>query len=115
MLFSTIIPSSEGTLVKRKVAWKGKDWALGCYFIGNDLQNIKSLHDDCSGKCAITSGCSHYTWTPESGGICSMKQGPISKEQAIGTDDQTGLCGVIESALSASSSGKEKQADRNEG
>jgi PAN domain len=65
------------------VSWNGQFWAPGCYFQGNDLTNAQTSSKDCSSKCTATPGCTHYTWTTYNGGTCYMKQGAVSKKDAI--------------------------------
>jgi len=77
------------------INWNGNNWATGCDFTGNDLSNVQIRGEDCGGKCAETSGCTHFTWTTFNGGTCWMKKGFISKNNAVSTNDQSVVCGVI--------------------
>ncbi|CAF3029479.1 unnamed protein product [Rotaria sp. Silwood2] len=85
-------------LVKRGIAWNGNNWAMGCDFVNNDLKNVQVRGEDCSGKCAETPGCTHFVWTNWNGGTCWMKQGSVSKNDAIATSDQGMVCGVVSSS-----------------
>ena len=76
-------------------------WSFGCDFFENDLRNVISRGEDCSGKCKQTTGCTHYTWTNFNGGTCWMKQGPISQADAIKADNGF-VCGILETALTDS-------------
>ncbi|UJR07256.1 hypothetical protein I4U23_011544 [Adineta vaga] len=81
------------------IEWNG-NWALACDFHENNLMNIQSRGEDCGGRCASTSGCTHFTWTTHNGGTCWMKQGAVSKENAVPTDDRSMVCGVIDNVPS---------------
>ena len=76
------------------INWNGNNWALGCDFKGSDLRNVQISAEKCGGKCAETSGCTHFTWTVWNGGTCWMKAGSVTKDQASATNDQTMVCGV---------------------
>ncbi|CAF1250178.1 unnamed protein product [Adineta steineri] len=76
------------------INWNGNNWALNCGFKGNDLSNVQVPADQCGGKCAVTAGCTHFTWTNYQGGTCWMKQGWVSKTDAFSTGDQTVVCGI---------------------
>ncbi len=83
------------------ISWnKGDDgpWSFGCDFFGNDLSNVESRGQDCSGKCKQTSGCSHYAWNGHKGGTCWMKQGSISQSNAIQAS-QDSVCGILDNAV----------------
>jgi hypothetical protein len=75
-----------------KINWNGNDWAQNCDFLGNDLSNVVVPASSCGGQCANTLGCTHYTWTSHNGGICLMKKGGASKEDATFADGY--VCGV---------------------
>ena len=77
------------------INWQPGDWALGCDFRGNDLTNALTKGEDCGGRCAATSGCTHFTWTTHLGGTCWMKQGAVSKSDAFETFDNTMTCGIV--------------------
>ena len=78
-------------------AGAGADWAFACDFKGGDLTNAKVRGQDCGGRCAATSGCTHFTWTTYNGGTCWMKSGSISKSDALYTGDDSMVCGIISS------------------
>jgi hypothetical protein len=88
---------NDSTLVD--ISWNdGPDgtWAMGCDFSGNDLSNVRSKGEECSGKCKSTIGCTHYTWTNFNGGTCWMKQGSISQSDAFKAEDEDNfVCGII--------------------
>jgi PAN domain len=94
------IHSVSALTFKRNINWNGNNWALGCDFHGNDLTNVQIRGEDCGGKCAQTSGCTHFTWTTYNGGTCWMKSGPVSKNDARSTHDPSMVCGVIDSPTS---------------
>lgn len=88
-----IINSSNGLRKKRSVNWTG-NWAFACDFYKSDLTSAKISGAECGGRCAQTSGCTHFTWTTYNGGTCWMKSGPVSKDDAYFTNDYSMVCGV---------------------
>ncbi|CAF3813101.1 unnamed protein product [Rotaria sp. Silwood1] len=84
--------------VKRNIAWNGNNWAMGCDFADNDMKNVQVRGEDCSGRCAETAGCTHFVWTKWNGGTCWMKKGSVSKNDAIATNNQDMVCGVVSSS-----------------
>jgi hypothetical protein len=82
------------------VDWKPGDWAFACDFRGGDLANAQIRGEDCGGKCAATSGCTHFTWTNWNGGTCWMKSGSVSKSEAFSTGDMSMVCGIVSSGSS---------------
>jgi hypothetical protein len=81
--------------LKRDIAWNGNNWAFACDFTNNDLSNVQIPGADCSGRCAQTSGCTHFTWTTYNGGTCWMKYGSVSQSDAFFTNDYSMVCGVL--------------------
>ena len=77
------------------VDWQPGDWAFACDFRSSDLTNAQIRGEDCGGRCAATSGCTHFTWTNFNGGTCWMKSGSVSKSDAFSTDDYTMVCGIL--------------------
>jgi hypothetical protein len=53
---------------EQAINWQVGDWAFGCDFRGNDLANQLTTGDICGERCAVTSGCTHFTWTNHLGG-----------------------------------------------
>ncbi|CAF1232589.1 unnamed protein product [Rotaria sp. Silwood1] len=92
LIFLLIINSISNV---RGIDWNGNNWAFGCDFNGNDLSNVQIRGEDCGGLCDKTPGCTHFTWTTWKDGTCWLKKGPISKNQALETDDKTMVCGVV--------------------
>lgn len=85
------------------INWNGNNWALGCDFYRNDLTNALTKSSDCGGRCAKTTGCTHFTWTPYNGGTCWMKKGSVSQSNAISADSSY-VCGIISSGGSSGGS-----------
>ncbi len=77
------------------VNWNGNNWAPLCDFKGNDLSNARTRAEDCGGKCASTSFCTHFTWTNYNGGTCWMKKNTVTKSDAIDKLDENAVCGVV--------------------
>lgn len=82
----------------QSISWNG-NWAFACDFHGNDLSSARVSGEDCGGKCAGTSGCTHFTWTTYNGGTCWMKSGSVSKNNAFDTGDQSMVCGVLDKTV----------------
>jgi hypothetical protein len=76
-------------------AGAGADWAFACDFKGGDLTNAKVRGQDCGGRCAATSGCTHFSWTNWNGGTCWMKSGSVSKSNAYSNGDNSMICGIL--------------------
>jgi len=87
------INSLSGRIVKRSITWNG-NWAYACDFHNNDLTNVQTSGEDCSGQCSQTLGCTHFTWTTYNGGTCWMKKGSVSKNDAFLTNDRSMVCGI---------------------
>ena len=84
--------------LKSTVNWQagaGADWAFACDFHGGDLTNAQIRGEDCGGKCATTSGCTHFTWSNWNGGTCWMKSGSVSKSDAYSNGDNSMICGIL--------------------
>ena len=93
-----------GILKSDGIKWNnGPDglWAMGCDFNGNDLTNVRSSGEECSGKCKSTNGCTHFTWTDYNDGTCWMKHGSISQEQVVQAGDNV-VCGIVSKIPSSS-------------
>ncbi|CAF1565184.1 unnamed protein product, partial [Adineta ricciae] len=52
--------------------------------------------EDCGGRCAQTSNCTHFTWTTYLGGTCWLKSGAVSKNDATESSDLSMVCGLME-------------------
>ena len=83
----------------QKIEWRSGDscsWAFSCDFPGNDLSHTHQPNTGahCSGTCANTEGCTHFTWNGHTE-LCMMKSGSVSKSDAIYYDDKSVVCGVI--------------------
>jgi hypothetical protein len=74
------------------INWQG-NWATDCDFTGNDLSNFQTNGADCGGKCAQTSGCTHFAWNSYNGGTCWLKESEVTKDDAIVSSGV--VCGVI--------------------
>ena len=81
--------------LKRDINWNG-NWAFACDFPGNDMGNVQVSGADCGGRCAQTSSCTHFTWTSYNDGTCWMKSGSVFKNDAVSTNDNSMVCGVLD-------------------
>ncbi|CAF3697790.1 unnamed protein product [Adineta steineri] len=79
------------------ISWNG-NWAFGCDFPGNNITSMKTRAEDCSSKCTSIAKCSHFAWHSTESGTCWLKQGLISKNQAIPTSDPNRICGIRENS-----------------
>ena len=78
------------------INWQPGNWAMQCDFKNRDFANKNNIpSSQCGGLCAKTSGCTHFTWSSYNGGTCWMKNGAVSKSDAVGTSDRTTVCGII--------------------
>jgi hypothetical protein len=91
---------------KRVINWNGNNWAFAYDFYGNDISSAQVRGEDCSGTCAQTSGCTHFTWTTWNGGTCWMKGGAVSKDQATESNDRNSVCGVLDNPQSSGGGGQ---------
>jgi len=57
------------------------------------IPNILSV-DKCSQHCSNTYKCSHYSWFINN--TCALKQGNISKANAVYTSNTSMWCGIVE-------------------
>lgn len=87
------------------IPWNGNNWALACDFQGGNFANVKVSSSDCGGRCAATSGCTHFTWTTYNGGTCWMKNGDATKDSALFTGDYTAVCGIVAATSAPPTSG----------
>ena len=78
-----------------QINWQPGDWAFACDFRGADLTNAQIKGEDCGGRCAATSGCTHFTWSNWNGGTCWMKSGSVSKSDAYFNGDNSVICGIL--------------------
>ncbi|GAV00591.1 hypothetical protein RvY_11417 [Ramazzottius varieornatus] len=90
-------PSTSGS--NSGIEWTD-NWAFGCDFPGNDLAYAKIPGELCGGKCAEYEGCTHFTWSKEDGGTCWLKQGIVTKRNAVKVHDKSVVCGVVDTAPS---------------
>ena len=81
-----------------EINWQTGDgtyWANACDFWGGDLSNALTSAENCGGKCASTSGCTHFSWTSYNGGTCWMKSGAVSKSDATSNSNNGMVCGIL--------------------
>ncbi|KAG6614055.1 SCP-like extracellular protein [Phytophthora cinnamomi] len=78
-------------------AWlRGNDgraqWDYECHFEGLELVSLEAEPSSrCADLCLAQTGCSHWTWTPESDGTCQLKQGATNVVQLHAVH----LCGFL--------------------
>ena len=99
-----VLDASSGHRLKRAINWND-NWASACDFSGNDMGSVQVRGEDCGGRCAQTSGCTHFTWTTYNGGTCWLKSGSVSKSDASSTNDDSTVCGIVENSSPNSGSG----------
>lgn len=75
--------------------WQNDNWSFSCDFRNNDLSNMQSRGEDCGRICGETTDCTHFTWTNYNGGTCWMKKGPVSRNDAYNTYDNSMVCGIV--------------------
>jgi hypothetical protein len=60
------------------INWQPGNWALGCYFPGNDLATQKSTGPECGGRCAQTAGNSSLVTSSSLASDCLRRfKGPL--------------------------------------
>lgn len=86
------------------ITWDENNSAVGCDFHGNDLTNVPSTEELCRNLCILTTGCTHFSWTPTAGseGVCSMKRNGATKADAVFSLRRSTVCGIISSDMSRS-------------
>ncbi|UJR24062.1 hypothetical protein I4U23_027030 [Adineta vaga] len=105
----------QGHLIKHSVVDFGdENWALGCDYVGRNYKQISVQRDECREKCDEESECTHYTWRSWNDGTCWLKNGSITKEEFVVSDDPNMLCGIKESTNEAVS-GKIVEPEREDG
>ena len=82
------------------IRWNG-NWAFGCDFPNNDFRSEVIKGELCGGLCAKVKQCTHFTWYK---GVCYLKHGHVSRQNAIATGSDEYVCGIIRSAPSSSQS-----------
>ncbi|UJR34599.1 hypothetical protein I4U23_027375 [Adineta vaga] len=86
---------NDYVMKNQTVNWEGNDWAYACDFPDNTFSDILSIANDCGVLCSQTPPCSHFTWSKYNGGTCFMKKGNTTKQDAVVTNDQGMVCGVV--------------------
>ena len=82
--------------VASEVDWKDRSWAPGCDFYDSDFTTQEEVtFEECQEFCRSFEDCSHYTWAKTSG-LCGMKSGETSKEDAFSVDDKNVFCGMLD-------------------
>ena len=80
--------------VNRFVSLQQYEAKWGCDFKGNDFWNT-NLPDPnyCGISCVSNKECTHFTYTPD--GKCWLKTGPVNRNQAIVSQNQKTICGIV--------------------
>ena len=94
-MFLALLLVFSPTFTNAAIDWNGNNWAFGCDFRNHDIGNAAIPGEQCGGRCAATSGCTHFTWTTYNGGTCWMKNGDVLQTDAFETNDKSTVCGVI--------------------
>lgn len=84
------------------IQWNESNWATGCDFYNNDLYNYQTSVQNCADLCVRIAGCTHFTWTTYNNDTCWMKKGNVSRNDAFASNDQTMICGIVNSTLKKS-------------
>ena len=77
------------------IDWNG-NWAFACDFFNNNIGSVQISGEECGVACEQTPGCTHFTWNPYDGGICWLKGGSVTKDDAYYSDVPGIVCGVVE-------------------
>ena len=103
-----VVYLTDSTISNRSVYWEGNNWAYGCDFYDHELSNVTCIAADCGPKCAATPRCTHFMWSKYNGGTCFMKQGSVSKEDAVSVNNPYMSCGVMDESDNIQSNGTVK-------
>lgn len=71
--------------------------------MSQDYANIQNVPGErCSQVCAddFKGRCTHYAWTPINGGTCWLKNGQVTKEDAVYSTTDGIVCGVLNEGAS---------------
>ncbi len=53
------------------------------------------LGDRCGQACWDTPECTHFSWTNYSGGTCMLKNGFVTRSDAVYSAKNDAVCGII--------------------
>ncbi|KAI9350520.1 glycoside hydrolase superfamily [Zopfochytrium polystomum] len=82
-------------------------YATGCDWIAGDISSVSSKGEECGGLCLNQPGCVKFTWSPNNGGTCTMKDSAgATAFTASGT-----TCGIVASKPDISWSDAVSQAE----
>ncbi|CAF1552401.1 unnamed protein product [Adineta ricciae] len=85
---------SNYTRFNQTIDWQGRDWTYACDFSDDSFLIIRSVGADCGGLCLTNPPCTHFMWSKVLGGTCFLKQGNVTKDDALATNDANMVCGV---------------------
>lgn len=75
----------SGNSFDQSIHWEVGDqiWARNCDFEYNDILNTTSSRKECGTLCEQHPECTHFSWNDQDGGTCWLKDGVVSKFDAI--------------------------------
>ena len=85
---------SEYVRFNQTIDWQGRDWTYACDFSDDSFLIIPSVGADCGVLCLTNPPCTHFMWSKVLGGTCFLKQGNVTKNDALATNDANMVCGV---------------------
>jgi len=74
---------------------EGGVWSFNCDFPGNDLGAIHMQATECGKACLSKKECTHYVWNSIEGGTCWMKEGEVTRVDAVLSADDDIICGIM--------------------
>jgi Cu-Zn family superoxide dismutase len=77
--------------------WK-KNSAIGCDFLGNDIERFKNISfNECLTKCLHSQKCTHLIWEEtKREPLCKLKKGNVTKKDAIAVANSKLKCSIID-------------------
>ena len=78
-----------------KLGNEGGVWSFNCDFPGNDLGATHMQAIECGKACLSKKECTHYVWNSLEGGTCWMKEGEVTRVDAILSTDDDIICGIM--------------------
>ncbi|KAJ3229872.1 hypothetical protein HDU81_004958 [Chytriomyces hyalinus] len=97
--------SAANLQLRDAIAWNqvngGGAWALNCAWKDANIGTAQMSGDQCGGKCASTSGCTHFAWDNVNGGTCYLKSGVVSASIAVAQTANQAMCGYLKQTAAA--------------
>ncbi len=97
ILITVFVEKTRAT--NSQIRWQPEKWAKNCDFPGRDMISLKTLDSKCGLTCLYIPGCTHFTWSSDGSdphyGICYIKSGVVTQNDAIFTSQENVICGIV--------------------